>query len=112
MVESSGNLRDVSRHPLDTWPDMKSGVGQAAIWRSRGLDFESVVQEVFHIRCPLQKYHGGKLEKIYGQQHLIWEHPKLAAALSRMAGDSVCRRVMTSVTSVWKCLSAVHREVH
>jgi hypothetical protein len=70
------------------------------------------VQEVFNIRRPLQKYHSGQLEKIYGQQHFILEHHKLAAALSRMAGDSVCRRVMTSVKSVWKCLSAVHREVH
>jgi hypothetical protein len=86
--------------------------GQAAIWRSRGLGFEAVVQEVLNIRRPVQKYHGGQLEKIYGQQHLILEHPKLAAALSRMAGDSVCRRVMTSVKSAWKCLSAVHREVH
>jgi hypothetical protein len=72
----------------------------------------AVVQEVFNIRRPLQKCHGEQLEKMYGQQHLIWEHPKLAAALSRMAGDSVCRRVKTSVKSVWKCLSAVHRGVH
>jgi hypothetical protein len=66
---------------------------------------------VCNIRRPLQKYHGGQLEKIYGQHDLIWEHPKLAAALSRMAGDRVCRQVMTSVKSVWKCLSAVHRGV-
>jgi hypothetical protein len=36
---------------------------------------------VFNIGRPLQKYHSGQLEKIYGQQHLIWEHPKLAAGL-------------------------------
>jgi hypothetical protein len=87
-------------------------IGPSSNLLSRGLDLEAVVQEEFNIRCPLQKYHGGQLEKIYGQQYLIWEYPKFAAALSRMAGDRVCRRVMTSVKSVWKCLSAVHREVH
>jgi hypothetical protein len=112
MVQPSEKLRDVSRHPPDTWPDLESGVGQAAIWRSRGLDLEAVVQDVFNIRRPLQKYHGGQLEMIHGQQHLIWEHSKLAAALSKMAGDRVCRRVMTSVKSAWKCLSSVNREVH
>jgi hypothetical protein len=66
----------MSRHPLDTWPDLKSGVGQAVISRSQGLDFEAEVQEVFNIRSPLPKYHSGQLEKIDGQQRIIWEHPK------------------------------------
>jgi hypothetical protein len=112
MVEPSGNLRDMSRHPPETWPELKSGLGQAAIWRSQGLDLEAIIQEVLKIRRPLQKYHGGQLEKIYGQQHLIWEHPKISEALGKMSVDSVQSRVVTSVKSVWKCLSAVHREVH
>jgi hypothetical protein len=61
---------------------------------------------------PPPKFHGGQLKKIYGQQNLIWEHPKTTVALCKMCGDSVWRQVATSVKSVWKCLSAVHREVH
>jgi hypothetical protein len=86
-----------------------TGMGGAG---SQGLDLEAIVQEVLKICRPLQKCHGGQLEKIYGQQHLIWEHPKITEAVGKMSGDSVQSRVVTSVKSVWKCLSAVHREVH
>lgn len=112
LVEPSGSLRDRRLHPPHTWPDLKPGQGQAAIWRSQGLDLEAVIAEVFNIRRPLQKFHGGQLEKLFGKQELMWQHPKIAAALAKMEGDQVASRVMSSVRAVWRCLAAVHREVH